>query len=204
MRRIRGLRSWEIVSHHLQMIGHVLGSNDPQFKPAGASAPAHTTAQHLSNLSRGGTGRTRLVSNLVAELSAPRLLSPFFLLLFLALLGGVTTTLFTASGIKESTSHVPNMRRRLGRGVYVSHSHLSHSELMYPPAVHPEDFGIWRLGTTSTTTSTTFSPGFLLESFSDNASVPVFPSLYDERVTASSWTLEDKESQNAEFKWRIS
>ena len=143
MRRIRGLRSREIVSHHPQMIGHELGSNDPQFKPAGASAPTHTTALNSFTL-RGGTGRTRLVSNLVAELSAPRLLSPFFLLLFLALLGGYTTTLFTTSGIKESTSHVPSMRRRLGRGVYVSHSHLRHSELMYPPAVHPAGFGICR------------------------------------------------------------
>ena len=44
------------------MIGHVLGSNDPQFKPAGASAPTTTTALNSFTL-RGGTGRTRLVSN---------------------------------------------------------------------------------------------------------------------------------------------
>ena len=173
MRRIRGLRSREIVSYHPQMIGHVLGSNDPQFKPAGASAPTTTTALNSFTL-RGGTGRTRLVSNLVAELSAPHLLSPFLLFLFLALLGGCTTTLFTTSGIKESTSHVPSMRRRLGRGVYVSHSHLVNNTTMYPPAVRPENVGFWRLRTTSTIPPIPQSPGLLMENFSDNESVPVF------------------------------
>ena len=186
----------------------MLGSNDPQFKPARATARALTTALNLFTpqslqLSRG-TGRTRLVSNLVAELSAPRLLSLFLFLLFLALLGGFTTNLFTTSGIKESTPHVLHMQRRLGRGVYASHSHLDHSDSMYPPAVHPESFGIWRSRTTSTTTTLPHSPGFLVENFSDDASVPVFPSLYGERVTASSWNTEDEETRNAELKWRIS
>ena len=179
------------------MRGHVLGSNDPQFKPARATARALTTALNLftpqSLQLYLGTGRTRLVSNLVAELSAPRLLSLFLFLLFLALLGGFTTNLFTTSGIKESTPHVLHMQRRLGRGVYASHSHLVHNTTMYPPAVHPEDFGIWRLRTTSTVPTIHFSPGFLMDNFSDtdsNASVPVFASLFDERVTASSSSPE--------------
>ena len=186
-------------------MGPVLGLHDPQFKPARATARAFTTA--LNSFTPRGTGRTRLVSNLVAELSAPRLLSPFLLLLFLALLGGYTTTLFTASGIKASTLHVPSIQRRLGRGVHASYSHMVHNTTMYPPAVHPEDFGIWRLRTTSTVPTIHFSPGFLMDNFSDtdsNASVPVFASLYDERVTASSQIPEDEETQNFDWRWRIS
>ena len=193
------------------MISHVLGSNDPQFKPARATARAFTTALNLftpqSLQLYLGTGRTRLVSNLVAELSAPRLLSLFLFLLFLALLGGFTTNLFTTSGIKESTPHVLHMQRRLGRGVYASHSHLDHSDSMYPPAVHPESFGIWRLRTTSTLPPTQFSSGLLMDVFSrggSNASVPVFPSLFEERVTASSSSPEDEEPQSSDWKARIS
>ena len=143
------------------------GSSDPGLALRGTpKTTALFTPWEAHNLPHKELGWAyRLSSNLVAELSAPRLLSPFFLLLFLALLGGFTTTLFTTSGIKASTTHVPSMRSRLGRGVLASYSHLSHSELMYPPAVHPESFGIWRLRTTSTTSLTPVSSGPLVEFF---------------------------------------
>ena len=144
MRRIRGLRSREIVSHHPQMIGHVLGSNDPQFKPAGASAPTTTTALNSFTL-RGGTGRTRLVSNLVAELKAPRRFLPFFLSSFFALLGGYITILFASSWIKASPLYMPYAQRRLGSGALVLGTDMVSDKTTYPPTVHS-----WRLRTTST------------------------------------------------------
>ena len=139
----------------ITMLRHVLGSNDPQFKPARATAQAYTTALNL--FTPRGTGRTRLVSNLVAELSAPRLFSPFFLLLFLALLGGLTTTLYSEPRIKASAPQVSRLERRLGGGVYVSHPHMVGSTTTFPPAVHPS-FGNWLLGTTTTSTPFTGHP----------------------------------------------
>ena len=183
----------------------VLGRNEPQFKPPRATARTYTTALNLFTPSslqlNRGTGRTRPVSNLVAELSAPRLFSLFLSFLFLALLGGATTNLFTTSGIKESAPHVPRMKRRLGRGVHASYSHLDHSDSMYPPAVHPEPFGIWRLRTTSTQPPSQFLSGHLNESFwrnGSNASFPIFPTigLAEERLTASSSNHDDEDDQD--------
>ena len=53
----------------IHMIGEVLGLHEPQFFGPGYRPGYYTTA--LTPL-HTGTGRTRLVSNLVAELKAPR------------------------------------------------------------------------------------------------------------------------------------
>ena len=71
----------------IHMIGEVLGLHEPQFYGPGYRLGYYTTA--LTPLPTG-TGRTRLVSNLVAELKAPRQRIPLFRLLSLALLWGGT------------------------------------------------------------------------------------------------------------------
>ena len=176
----------------LLMISHVLGLHEPQFYGPGYRPGYYTTAQ--TPLHRG-TGRTRLVSNLVAELKAPRHFFPLFLFLSLALLGGLTTTLFATSWIKESTLHVPSIQRRLGRGVHASDSHLVHNTTMYPPAVHPVNDGTWRLRTTSTMPTIHFASGPLMDNFSgadSNASDPSFVDLFGE----ASQLPEGDEPQN--------
>ena len=60
------------------MIGEVLGGHVPQFYGPGYGPGYYTTAQTPLPT---GTGRTRLVSNLVAELKAPRHSFPLFLFL---------------------------------------------------------------------------------------------------------------------------
>ena len=81
----------------IHMLRQVLGLHEPQFYGPGYRLGYYTTAQTPLPT---GTGRTRLVSNLVAELSAPRHFFPLFLFLSLALLGGYTAFFFTTSGIK--------------------------------------------------------------------------------------------------------
>ena len=124
------------------MISHVLRLHDPQFYGPGYRLGYYTTA--LTPLPTG-TGRTRLVSNLVAELKAPRRFLPFFLLSFLTLRGGYITILFATSWIKASPLFMPYAQRRLGSGALVLDTDMVTNKTTYPPTVHS-----WRLRTTST------------------------------------------------------
>ena len=117
----------------IHMLGQVLGLHEPQFYGPGYRLGYYTTA--LTPLPTG-TGRTRLVSNLVAELKAPRRLLSFFLLSSLALLWGVTT-LFATSRIKASPLLSSQHQRRLGNGTLVLDADIVSNTIMFPPAVHP-------------------------------------------------------------------
>ena len=68
------------------MLVPVLGLHDPQFYSPGYR-PGRDSTTALTHLPTGA-GRTRLASNLVAELKAPRRLLSFFLLSSLTLLWG--------------------------------------------------------------------------------------------------------------------
>ena len=130
------------------MLVPVLGLHDPQFYSPG-SRPGRDSTTALTHLPTGA-GRTRLASNLVAELKAPRrFLSFFFLLSFPALLGGYTI-LFATSRIKASPLLSSQHQRRLGNGTLVMGINIASNTTMFPPAVHPFNQGNWRLRTTST------------------------------------------------------